>query len=186
MYNIILLLIILVNITKANKHENNMILERIEYKMFEEGIFSYYNIELKPIAHNVYRINATAILLRRCDTMWAHIILYYRYATYQKFLIDLWEDVCGFLDGVVTGPLTKIGMDNLKTLDVELNFPKKCPLRPGQLSIVHRSLNYSNVVIPLLPAGRYRLDIFMSAKRNGSIQGQTQTYFSISDFRVWF
>lgn len=99
--------------------------------------------------------------------------------------MDLWENVCEFLDGKISGPLSRLYMENVRNLGVNINFKLKCPLLAGKLMITHPGLNFSNVVVPLLPAGRYRLDIFMSEEKSGHIHGQSRGYFTVSDFRIW-
>lgn len=63
---------------------------------------------------------------------------------------------------------------------------KKFALISGTLIGYHPGINTSNLNLPLLAAGRFRLDIYEAAQKGRAPNGVVRLYFSISDIRVWF
>lgn len=181
----LLLSIVLVASLDKNKNENNIILEKVEFKAVEFDLFKhqYYDFRLK--ARNVYSYNYTAVLSRPMKTGWWHVVLYYRYNTYTKFLVDRWENFCEFWEGASDSPLAELLVENVNRLGVKTNFEWHCPLS-GTITIHHDNLNVSHIVWPLMPAGRYRLDATLAGAKNDKFYAEFQFYFQISDLRIWF
>lgn len=147
-----------------DKTENNVLLEKVTYHVYDESLFSYHFIEWKPVARNVYRHNMTFILTRPLNEGWVHFAMYYKYTTYNKFLINLWEDFCGFWRGSGGSPLSSLALENAMRIGVNFSFKLQCPLT-GKIMMTHSGLNMSQAVFPLAPAGRYRLDVSYAEKK---------------------
>lgn len=62
-------------------------------------MISDYKCLARPIAHNTYHLNISSTYRQKATRIEIHLVLYHRYNTYQKFLIDRWEDLCSFLNG---------------------------------------------------------------------------------------
>lgn len=167
------------------KAENNILLEKVMYQVYDKSLISYHFIEWKPVAPNVYRHNMTLILTRPLREGWVHFDMYYKYTTYNRFLINLWEDFCGFWRGSGGSPLSSLALENAMRIGVNFSFKLQCPLT-GKIMMTHNGLNMSKAVLPLVPAGRYRLDIAYAEKKGGPAFIAVQYFFSISDLRVWF
>lgn len=178
-------IIILICPTNRAKIDNNILLERVEHKVLDESLFAFHKLEFRPIAPNVYRHNMTLVLTRPLPSGWIHFVLYHKYATYQKFLIDIWEDFCAFWDGAANSPLSAMALQNARSIGVNFSFALKCPLS-GTLMVTHSRYNMSQSVFPLMSAGRYRFDISYAKHRDVKPYLLTQFYFRISDLRVWF
>lgn len=115
--------------------------------------------------------------------MWAHGVLYYRYNTYQKYAIDLWEDLCGFLNDKA-----HFMMWIMSRLQHFSNLNHTCPYT-GTVILKANNISVDKFRIePLLPAGRYRLDLNLTKlPRNNDIQnvyGMMRIFDSISDHRI--
>lgn len=164
---------------------NNILFERIETRIMNPEVMSYFVFEMKPIAPNVYRMNATVITTRPLQTFWVRYVLYRKSTTYTKYLIDLWEDACAFLGPSYMAPLSKIVLDNFMANGLHFNFPLRCPLN-GSMSIIHDRINISHLVTPLVAAGRYRLDMTTAEGKGRNLIAFAQIYGSVSDLRVWF
>lgn len=182
--SVILLSFYYLHPTHSEKNENNVLLERIEYQLKDQSLYSYNNVVFKAIAHNVYRINITSTFTRPINELYVHFVLYYKYTTYRKFLIDIWEDGCAFLNSSLTAPVARLAVENTINLGVKMNFKLECPFS-GTLIFVHDGLNFSHVNVPLFPAGRYRLDISLASPKKRNIYLEIQAFYTISDIRLW-
>lgn len=104
------------------------------------------NIGLRPIARNVYKANMTVVMKRPSKTGWLHFVVYYQSSAniYRKYLIDLWEGACGFLNGKAAAPVFQLYYENAKNLKMVFNFPLKCPIG-GTLNAMHPGINASDI-----------------------------------------
>lgn len=149
------------------------------------AVVSYADTEMRPIAPNVYKLNATVVTTRPLKTFWAHYVLHRKTTTYHKYLIDLWEDICAVLGSSIMAPMSKILLDNFMANGLHFSFPLHCPFN-GSLTVSHVRWNFSEVNIPLMAAGRYRLDITTAEGKERNLLTCIQVYGSVSDLRVWF
>lgn len=170
---------------KSGSDDNNILFEKLEYRVLDHEFVTYCELAFRPVAHNVYMFNYTFVLSRPMKTGWVHFVLYHKYNTYTKFLIDLWEDYCAFWDGANGHPLSILLKENVLRLGVKYNFPWHCPLS-GTLNMRHDGLNASHIILPLLPAGRYRLDATLSGAKDSLLYVEQRYYFKVSDLRVWY
>lgn len=167
---------------------NNVIIERIEHQIFNKTFFKDTLIKWKKTAYNVIAWNATIGLTQPVNQFWMHAVLNYKIKKYQKYLLDVWLEICDVFETPNKHPLGPIILQNYHLFrdDVAYNFDTHCPLL-GHLEMKSlRGFNCSRISIPLLQAGRYRVDLEFSPKLNGPVYAAVQVYGSISDFRVWF
>lgn len=61
---------------------NNIIFEKIDYKVHDEKMLEYFWVDIRPIARNVYKAIAIANLTIPIHQVWVHGIFYYKYQTY--------------------------------------------------------------------------------------------------------
>lgn len=166
---------------------NNILFEKMEYKILNETLISYQKFQVKPIASNVYDVNITGTLIQPINTLWFRYVLHRKYMRYQKYLIDIWEDTCAFFDGNLFSAyqISQIGFRNFEKLNVKFNCELKCPFA-GTVMLTSSKLNMSKFSIPLLPSARYRLDVYYAVEKNANLFVYFQIFFSISDIRIWF
>lgn len=55
--------------------------------------------DVRRVSQNILKLNITSALLEDMDDLYVRFILFYRYTTYRKFLVDRWENVCAYLAG---------------------------------------------------------------------------------------
>lgn len=67
----------------------------------------------------------------------------------------------------------------------KLNFELECPW-PSTVSIRAEHLNVSDIILPLLPAGHYRIDAMISLAKTDPIALALHFFVQVSDIRVWF
>lgn len=166
---------------------NNIIFERFEYDLINKTLYIENEVLVKTIAPNVIKFRVNFTVTSPINEMWVHSILYYKYNTYQKFLIESTDEVCSFYNGIKENLLGKVILDNyLKHQHyVRTNVKLKCPFF-GTLYTECDGFNYSHSVFPLLPAGRFRFDSYFSPTKDGPLYATVQFYFRVSDLRVWF
>lgn len=165
--------------------DNNIIFEKAEHEVLDYKMISYHFLEFRMVAHNVIRYNITYTLTQPMNTGWVHFVLYFKNARYTKFLIDIWEDFCAFWGGAGGNPLSELLKENVLRMGVKYNFKWQCPL-VGTVTMSHEGFNASKIIFPLLPAGRYRCDVYFARARDGHLYAKMQYYFRISDLRVWY
>lgn len=171
--------------SKQKPPENNILYEHGEIIVLDQNQISFAKMEFRPIAPNMYKHNMTIVLKRPITNLWVNYVLYHKYTTYQKYLIDIWEDICGFWNGTAKSPVSSIVLENSTPLGFKYNFPFKCPI-VGTMQVLHDGFNASTIVFPLLAAGRYRMECRYAHTRKGKIIMEMHHYLQISDLRVWF
>lgn len=194
MDRLILILLIALSCAYVDSKEidNNVIFEKFEYQIFNHSLVKVNYLEIKPVGHNVLRANGSYSILQPLNDVWLRGTLYYKYVRYQKFLVNLEFNVCDLFANMFNMPFTKLIIDNLvalyddiSELEFDLDYELKCPLN-GTASAYHPHFNMSKIVLPLLPAGRYRADYIYRTHKYGKPVALLQLFFQISDLRVWF
>lgn len=170
---------------RQQKPENNAIMEKMTYEVFDKDLVESVHLEYRPLALNTHKLNVTVVLARPVETLWLRFRLYYKYTYYQKYLIDVREDACAFFRGIENSPVAKILMENYNRMGVQFNFKLQCPLS-GTLMAWNDRINSSHWKLPLMNAGRYRWDTTAMPSKYGKEYGVARAYVTISDFRVWF
>lgn len=191
----LIIFIIGLNCVEAGRREtdlssvpNNVIIERIEHQILNKTFFKDTSIRWRKTANNVIAFNATIGLPQPVNKFWMHAVLNYKVKEYQKYLLDVWLEICEVFETPTKHPLGPIILQNYHSFrdDVAYNFDTHCPLL-GNLELKSlRPFNCSRIILPLLQAGRYRVDLEFSPKQNGPTYAAVQIYGSISDFRIWF
>lgn len=178
--------------TNQKQPANNVILERVEFENFNKSLIKLHVFIVRPITWNVFKINVSVTLTDPVNELWAHGILFRKYNTYKKFLIDITFDVCGFFNGTASNPVAQYIMENYLRLkeNFKMNFNLQCPFS-GAISVISDHFNSSELVIPLLSAGRYRWDVYglappLKKGLNSQKYFVVRFFFEISDLRVWF
>lgn len=111
-----------------------------------------------------------------------HVVLYYKYKYYQKYAIDLWEDLCGWMNKTKRSILLDYTF-GLKTMMPHLNLNQSCPISYFRFMgerLERDTLDFQ----PPLPSGRYRIDINVTGKSRDDNSFWVQFWFSISDHRI--
>lgn len=179
---------ILYSIEASEKIPNNLILEKITYQVFNKTLLKDASIKWKTVAYNMMTYHAEMNVTSPITEFWVNLKLYYKYRRYEKYLVNMWVEYCNAVKDPEKNPVSKFTYDNyLKSRDkVNMNFDIKCPFYGKLLAETREPMNMSQLVFPLMQAGRYRLDFRFAPKQDGPIYSIIQVYGSISDLRVWF
>lgn len=136
---------------------------------------------IKYIDRNHVKGRLSVNFIKPTTQLWLHIVGYFKYNTYQKIATELWDDVCGWLNGSHKSFL----LDFLKPLFTKYsNFNHTCPYLGIVLGKTD-NISVQQFAFPqIMPAGRYRLDFNVTkGLRRGEIYGGS-LYFAISDHRI--
>lgn len=137
------------------------------------------------VAPNTISLNITMQrLLKELNHADIHIVLFHRYATWQKFLIDVWEDLCDVVARrVVKAPVFSIVYQNFKQYT---NVDHPCPYRVNEsIYAAADRIDFHNIPTPLVPSGAYRADFTFTEGRNRHPFLFMQVHIDISDHRVY-
>ncbi len=167
---------------------NNLIFEKMEYRIFNKTLIKDGIIKWKKVAYNTVIFNASATITEPLNEIWVHIVLYYKYRQYQKYLVDIWVEYCRAIHNPNTHPVVPLAFKNYFLLReyFYINFDQECPISGEvQLRTIDK-FNVSKINVPLMQAGRYRANFYFSVRQNGPVYASGELYGSISDIRVWF
>lgn len=116
--------------------------------------------------------------------LYVHSQVFFKYQTFKKFPVDLWEDVCGWFNGTRKSHIMDRTIKPVLKY-VKYDWPLKCPLREGNFSMNYYNISISEqFAFPLVPSGHYLLDTkFTEGDRKTTIL-KSQTYITISDNRI--
>lgn len=167
---------------------NNIIFDRLEYQIFNKSLIKDPVLNVKKVAYNVIAFNFSGTLTQPINEVWIHTKLYYKYRVWQKYLVDIWMEYCRIVNNTATHPFGPIAWSNYLAFKDYLDFSYEiyCPLYGPFSGKTVRNFNISNIVLPLMKAGQYRMNFYASPHQNGPIYGAAQVYASVSDFRIWF
>ncbi len=148
-----------------------------------ESAFQDFYCDIKFVSRYHLKFNAHWNFTRPTDHAWLHGVFNYKFngLVYQKFPIDLWEDACAWLSGEKPAYILQW------TFGRVLNYTNigTCPFF-GYYYLHTKNISMDHFVVePLLPSGRYRLDIeFMHRMLDPVPMMRFQIYFSVSDYRL--
>lgn len=148
--------------------------------MNPEGVASYIKCDVKHISQRNLKIFLVFNLKRPVREAYVHTVTYYKYNTYQKYPIDLREDICGWLNGKSKSYLLDW------TVKRVMNYTNlhPCPL-DGEISIKVNNISLDKFPFePLLPSGRYRLDINVTEGNENNVIFMIKIFLSVSDHRI--
>lgn len=160
--------------------KNTLNFERFVCEQNPRGIFSIAKCEIRHVSRRQLRIWIDGNLTQPLYEARAHYILYYKYNTYQKYAIELREDICGWLNGTKHSYF----MDwTVKKVINYSNFNHSCPYM-GNVFLKVKNISIDRFPFePLIPSGRYRLD-FNLTETNKKNVFMAKLYFSVSDYRI--
>ena len=147
----------------------------------ETNIFSYFKCEIKHVSRRHLRIHLELNLTRPLRGVHVHSVAYYKYNTYQRWAINLWEDVCGWLNGTKRSYFMDFTVK--KVLNYS-NFNHPCPYE-GNMFLKVKNISEDNFPFEhLVPSGRYRLDVNLTEENKEKVIVMLQLFASVSDHRI--
>lgn len=165
------------------KNKRNEIgLEKLECSQNDGERLALVECDLKRISRNDFKINITINLLERVKDVWIHGVAYYKYNHYQKFPIDLWEDLCGWLSGKSKSYILDWFVKKLLKFS---NLNHTCPYE-GTIFVKNNNISYKEIqnFEVFLPSGRFRIDVNLTEGYHGRVFFMMKLYAKVSDHRV--
>lgn len=158
-----------------------MIFERVVCGQPSNSSAELLSCEMKHISRKNLRIDFQINLTEPVHDIWVHTVFYHKYNTYQKFPIDLWENVCDWLAGKSKSYVLDWTIGRVRRF-ANLNHP--CPYE----GLVYLKINNVSIdkfpIEPLLPSGRYRMDVNFTEGNRKKTYVESKFFFSISDHRI--
>lgn len=141
------------------------------------------NCYARPISRNTFNLNVTG-LFRQTITPRVHFLLNYRFNSFQKYMIDRWEDPCGFFNGTGDAAVFRILYDDLR----HIFSWHACPLRCNEtFSMISERLAADNHLIDsIFPAGKYRFDVLIATDDHKLFVMLMEIFFIVSEHGVWY
>lgn len=168
---------------------NNNIFEKYDYEVFNKTLMKDLWIFMRPIAPNVYKVNASFEITDPINEIWYQYQLFRKYNTYQKFLIDMNMEMCGIFNKTSSNPLASVLLENNKRIEqmdgFYTNIKPQCPFY-GHYELWHTGFNSSLYSFPLVPSGQYRVDVTTRRTKDGPKIMKMRFFGHVSDLRVWF
>lgn len=152
-------------------------------KLYPNDIMSAVFCEVKYINRNNIKINVWANFSQPIYECWAHALVYYRFngLTYQRFPIELWENVCGWFAGTSKSYLLDWTFGRVLQY-TNMNHP--CPYENhAYVKIDNISMNHF-FIEQFLPAGKFRIDVNLTNTYKGAVLAMASIFFSVSDLRI--
>lgn len=137
---------------------------------------------VKRISRDNIKLNIAINLTAPVKDVWIHGVFYYKYTQYQKFPIDLWENLCGWLDG--TDKSHFLEWTTRKILKYS-NLNHSCPY-DGNVFVRADSYPMQNLLSfeSILPSGRFRVEINLTEGYRKRVFFASKLFFAISDNRI--
>lgn len=136
---------------------------------------------MRYVSRNHLRFDIVGNLSKPLHKLWTHVVFYYKYNTYQKYAIDLWENFCDWFTHKSKNWMLEWTLARLFNF-TNINHP--CPYN-GTVYIKVKNISVSQIPFePLIPSGRYRMDINITNENRQIPIFVGKLFFSVSDHRI--
>lgn len=138
----------------------------------------------KRISRTNMKIEFYINISKPLDAVWVRSKFYYKFngITFQKFPINLWENLCDWMIGKSTSYVMEWALSKVLKYS---NLNETCPWQSNIIVKVDNiSMDTFSLEQSYLPSGSYRADNYFK-ESEGSIPFATaKLYFSVSDHRL--
>ncbi|XP_031629087.1 uncharacterized protein LOC116344614 [Contarinia nasturtii] len=172
--------------TTATKNTINF--ERATCAKSPNGNISYLKCDIRHVSRRHVRVDVALNLTKPVKEALMHIVLYYKYNTYQRFAINLWEDACFWISHMKKSFFLDWTLKRFFNLPTNINnitnINHPCPYE----GFVYVKINNVSVdqfpFEQFIPSGRYRLDVDFTRHDKKTLYASAKLYFSVSDLRI--
>lgn len=115
-----------------------------------------------------------------------HVQFFFKYQVYKTFPVNLWENLCGWLNKESKSYLLDLSFGKaMKYLKYD-GGDFKCPIKIGNMSIKFNNISFNEhfPILFLLPSGHYRIDVTITEGNRSIVFLQGNFFFAISDNRL--
>lgn len=156
--------------------------EKFEYNCSAESGLIVNKCLMKHISRRQLKIDIQLNFTKPVHKAYLHTQVYFRYMTYQKFPISLWDDMCGWF----VGKRRSFIMDwTLGKMLKYSNLNHSCPYF-GHIFVKVDNISMDSFVFEqLIPAGRFRIDFNLTDEyRSKTPMFMGKLFASVSDNRI--
>lgn len=134
------------------------------------------------IDSDLVTLNSFTTIVQPLPVLFIHYIVSYKYQVYQMSPINLWENVCDHLSKKKVSKVMEWSNEHILKY-VKYDQKLECPLKEGNLSISFNniSINEEFPFIPIVPRGRYRVELTFTESNKSLVIARAQAYFAISN-----
>lgn len=154
-------------------------MEKLECTRNPKGKMASIECEATSIGDRGMRLSFDAYLSQSVNSVYMHGLIYYSrdLITFQKLPANIWENICAWLAGKKSSWL----LDNAFSQALPYsNINHSCPY-VGRVFAKVDNFSFDKVEMePLVPHGRYRLEINLTEGYRGRVLGTTKTHFRIN------
>lgn len=151
-----------------------------------DSVMQSFICDAKYISRKYMKFQIHFNFTKPVKDIWLHTVLYHKFngLVYQKFPIDLWENMCEWLTARLAGKKTLYMLNwTLGRIIDESTFNHTCPFVGYQAIDVKNISIDAFVVEPLIPSGRYRMQLDFADGGRVTF-GTVFVFFSVSDYRL--
>lgn len=139
----------------------------------------------KRISRTNMRIEFHINITKPVDAVWIHSVFYYKYngLTFQRYPIDLWENMCDWMIGKTKSYVMEWALNNVLKYS---NLNETCPWQgPILVNVQNISMDSFALEESFLPSGNYRSDNFFHERKGSKVPFIIASlYFTVSDHRI--
>lgn len=138
--------------------------------------------DVKYIRRNVLKINFWVKSSEPVYDAWLHSVFNFRFnrMTYQKFPIDLWENICDWCNNSAKSFMMDWSFGRVLQYS-NVNHP--CPYMYVHLKVDNISISHFPIE-QFLPAGKFRVDHNITSGDRKKVLVMMHQFLSISDNRI--
>lgn len=126
-------------------------------------------------------------IIKPLPEIYLHVVVYFKYQTYKKFPIDLWDDACAWWENGNRKKQSFVMEVIMSALEKHLKYngQLRCPLK-GNLSVEANGVLINKVFppMPLIPIGHYLTSIKLFEGDRNTVIAHTKSYIQIIDQNV--
>lgn len=161
-------------------------LERLVcHKPSPDSIAHSFHCIFKHVSRTHLKMDFSVQLKKRVDTFWIRSVFYFKFngITFQRFPIDLTEDICGWINGTARSFVMEVAYSKLLKYS---NINHTCPYDAGPIWIKVDSIpeDIFTFELSFMPSGKYRVDLDYMESPSSAPFMKAALYFSVSDHRI--
>lgn len=159
--------------------------ERFECISNPNGPYKNTTCQVKKVGWRNLKVNIAAYLTRPITDIQVNTVMYYKYSKYQRFPVNIWENICDALSGKSEShSFNWMFKPILQYPNTTTNWGHLCPF-DGFVYLRAPNIPLDILpFIPLVPSGQYMFDLgFYEANRTKYL-GTFKMFVAISDHRV--
>lgn len=162
--------------------KNKLTFERVTCETYPGSTIVELHCGIKYIDRNRnLKIDSWLNISKSLDDVWIHAVPYYRYNTYQRIANELWEQPCEWFSGQSKSYVLDWTIGRMLRYT---NFNHTCPYF-GRVYFKVDNISIDSFPLPpIMPAGRYRVDIDVVGSNRKNVLASAKFYSSISDHRI--